>query len=292
MRITRLGAGVDRTGRLDEGAIGRTLGVLAEYRSLLEAYGVAPSCVRVAATSATRDASNQEAFLEGAEEILAVRPEVIEGAEEGRLSYKGATADLDPSDGPYLVADIGGGSTELVAGDPTSPQGSEPAGVVSLDVGCVRLTERFLASDPPSAPELAKARSAVRELLGDVARDRAFCSARRLVGLAGTVSALTVMALGLDSFDERAVHHARVSRRSVSELTEALSTVALGERLQIPNLERERADVIVGGCIVLEEVMDAFGYEELTASESDILDGIAYELLESSPSRARAAPPR
>ena len=307
MRITRLGAGVDRTGRLEDAAIGRTFAVLEEYRRLLDEHGVdtgpGTKSVRAAATSATRDAGNAAAFLDGAESILGVRPEVIEGTEEGRLSYLGATAELDPTTGPYLVVDIGGGSTELIVGHlpsdgvrraPAAAEAVEAAeaaqaveaaeavaAVVSLDVGCVRLTERYLPSDPPTTDELAAAHSAVRELI-DRARDRepAYKTANRMIGLAGTVSALTVMALGLDGFDEKLVHHARISRAEIEDLAARLASVPLAERRQLRGMEVERADVIVGGAIVLQEVMDSFGIGEFTASESDILDGIAFQLLD------------
>ncbi|MHB1987709.1 MAG: DUF501 domain-containing protein [Acidimicrobiales bacterium] len=295
MTITRLGAGVDRTGTLDLAAIERTVKVLEEFGEVIEHHGVART--RVAATSATRDASNSATFLDAAEAILQVRPEVIEGSEEGRLSYRGATASLDPRAGPYLVVDIGGGSTELIIGEvaetvaypagqvvPSRPQPA-PAAVVSLDVGCVRLTERFFHSDPPSSREMAAARARVRELVearilgGSATETGLWRAGRSLIGLAGTVSALTVMALGLDGFDETKVHHAKVSRSSVGELTNRLAGLSLSERRELRGMEVERADVIVGGAVVLEEVMDAFGYTELTSSESDILDGIAAELL-------------
>jgi exopolyphosphatase/guanosine-5'-triphosphate,3'-diphosphate pyrophosphatase len=286
MRITRLGAGVDRSGILDQQAVERTIAVLRDFKRVLEEHGVTPAHVRAAATSATRDASNSGGFLKEAEAILGVRPEVIGGTEEGRLSYLGATASLDPGDGPYLVVDIGGGSTELVVGRPSGATDPTPAALASIDVGCVRVSERFLGSDPPEPRELADARAAVRELVEGVMEGNdggesreAWRAGKRLIGLAGTVSALTVLALGLDHFDATRVHHARVSRQTIAELTDRLAAVSLADRLLIPGMERERADVIVGGALVLEEVMDAFGYDELTASESDILDGIAFGLL-------------
>jgi exopolyphosphatase/guanosine-5'-triphosphate,3'-diphosphate pyrophosphatase len=285
MQITRLGAGVDRTGHLDEAAIERTLAVLEEFRAVLDEHGVetAPgtTSVRAAATSATRDADNAGEFLDRAETILGTRPQVIEGTEEGRLSYFGATAELDEDDGPYLVVDIGGGSTELIVGRAAAPASDRtPAAVVSLDVGCVRITERYLRSDPPTNEELGAAHRAARELIDEV-RDRepAYGRAKTMIGLAGTVSALTVMALGLERFDEELVHHARVSRERVGELARRLASLPLRERRQLRGMEVERADVIVGGAVVLEEVMDSFGFGELTASEADILDGIAFRLI-------------
>ncbi len=280
MVITRLGAGVDRTGALSGEAVERTLAVLVQYRQLLDRHHVAASHLRAAATSAARDASNAADFLDPAEAILGRRPEVIEGEEEGRLSYLGATAGLDPRGGPYLVVDIGGGSTELILGrsPESSSEAAGPAAVVSLDIGCVRLAERFLHHDPPGPDELAAAHEAVRSLVGAVRDGGSFSGGRRLVGLAGTVSALTVMALGLDRFVEEKVHHARVDRRQVRELAARLASLPLEERRRVRGMEPERADVIVGGAIVLEEVMDAFSFGELTTSESDILDGLAAEL--------------
>jgi len=282
MQITRLGAGVDRTGELDRAAMERTLAVLREFRQLLDELGVeaAAGRVRAAATSATRDARNAAEFVEAAGEILGVRPEVIKGREEGRLAYLGATRGLPEEAGPYLVVDIGGGSTELIAGaEPSAPDGG-PAVVVSLDVGCVRITERYLASDPPTAEELAAARLAARELIESAARAHLeLRSARTMVGVAGTVSALAVMALGLEGFVEERVHHARISRAEVADLARRLASVPLAERRELRGMERARADVIVGGATVLEEVMGTLGYDELVASESDILDGIAHELL-------------
>jgi exopolyphosphatase/guanosine-5'-triphosphate,3'-diphosphate pyrophosphatase len=281
MRITRLGAGVDRTGELDAAAVERTLATLREFRRVLEEHGIeaGPDAVRAAATSATRDARNAAELLEAAGEILGVRPEVIEGREEGRLAYLGATRQLPETGGPYLVVDIGGGSTELIAGAGPPPVGG-PAAVVSLDIGCVRLTERYLVSDPPSAAELADARLAARELIESAARAHPeLRSARTMVGVAGTVSALAVMALGLEGFVEERVHHARISRSEVADLARRLASVPLAERRELRGMERARADVIVGGATVLDEVMGTLGYGELVASESDILDGIAYELL-------------
>ena len=279
MRITRLGAGVDGAGVLESAAIERTLRVLEEYREVLDRAGIEAEDVRATATSATRDAANAADFLEPAAKVIGVRPEVIEGDEEGRLSYLGATASLDPAGGPYLVLDIGGGSTELIVG---SERGNPvPAAVVSMDMGCVRASERFFRSDPPSAEELHQARAAIRSLVEEVRRrDDSWRNARQLVGLAGTVSALTVLALGLDGFDEAKVHHARLSRGDVRRITDRLAAVPLAERRCLRGMEVERADVIIGGALVLGEVMDAFGFGELVTSEADILDGIAFGLLE------------
>ena len=187
MRITRLGQGVDATGRLAPEAIDRTVAVLTEYRAVLDRLGVERDRdrdrVRMAATSAARDAANRDEFFDRAEAAVGVRPELLGGDEEGRLSFLGATAELDPADGPFLVVDIGGGSTEFAVGT------GQPEGVMSVDIGCVRVTEKFLVSDPPAPEELTNALTVVRDYLDDVVRViPAASDAACLVGLAGTVS--------------------------------------------------------------------------------------------------------
>ena len=189
MRITRLGQGVDATGRLAPKAIDRTVDVLREYRGVMDRLGV--ERVRMTATSAARDAANREDFFSAGEAVVGVRPELLDGNEEGRLSFLGATSELDPGDGPFLVVDIGGGSTEFVVGT------REPEGVLSVDIGCVRITEKYLLSDPPTAEELSQAISVVHAYLDDVARELpASLDAPRLVGLAGTGPARTAQRRG------------------------------------------------------------------------------------------------
>ncbi len=274
MIITRLGEGVDATGRLAPQAIGRTLEALAHYREVCDRHGVVR--LRATATSAARDAANSEDLFGPATAALGTRPELIAGTEEGQLSYRGATAGL--SDGPYLVVDVGGGSTELVAG---SADRSSIAAVISLDIGCVRVTERFFASDPPSPDEIAAARAYVAGLLaGALGKLPALCSPKQLIGVAGTVSSLTSMALGLEDYDNAATHHARLSLEVVESLTSELAAMDLAARQERPGMEVGRADVIVGGAIVLSEVMKATGHDELICSETDILDGVAADLLD------------
>ena len=194
MRITRLGQGVDATGRLAPEAIERTTSVLAEYREVMDQHGV--ERVRMTATSAARDADNREDFFVAAEHAVGVRPELLSGLEEGRLSFAGATAELDPADGPFLVVDIGGGSTEFAVGT------EECEGAMSIDIGCVRLTEKFLDHDPPRADELSACLSVVQTYLDDVARDLpAAPAAQTFVGLAGTVSTVAAVELGLAEYD-------------------------------------------------------------------------------------------
>jgi len=272
MTITRLGQDVDRTGRLAPEAIDRVLAALREYRRALDDHGV--DRVRMVATSAARDAANRDDLFDAAEEVLGVRPELLSGDEEGRLSFAGATSELDPGDGPFLVVDIGGGSTEFVVGR------DEPIGVRSIDVGCVRLTERFLRSDPPQAGELSDALSVVRTHLDDVAREvPATLDAARLVGLAGSVTTVAAVELGLPRYDRDRIHHFRLSRAAAEDVFRTLATEARADRRANPGLEEARVDVIVGGALVLVAVMRYFDFDECLVSEADILDGIAASLL-------------
>ncbi|MCU1494890.1 MAG: hypothetical protein JWO62_2654 [Acidimicrobiaceae bacterium] len=277
MRITRLGEGVDRTGALSPEAIERTVAALREFREIMDAAGIV-RC-RATATSAARDAQNAPQLFDAAEEALGTRPELLEGHEEGRLSYRGATRELPSSDGPYLVVDLGGGSTELVVGPPNGEDGGG-ATAVSLDVGCVRVTERFLKSDPPEVSEIADAAAYARGLVdAALEREPALGRARRMVGVAGTVSTLAVLDLGLERYSREQVHHAVISRARVAALAGELLAETSAERAKRPGIEQGRADVIAGGALVLAEIMAATGHDELVVSESDILDGIAAELL-------------
>jgi len=283
MVITRLGRGVDEARRLAEDAMARTLDVLTRYRAVIDRHGA--SRARAVATSAVRDAANGGEFLDRAAAVLGVRPELLSGRAEGTLSFRGATGGLDPGEGPFLVVDVGGGSTELVLG------GGAPEPVaVSMDVGCVRVTERFLASDPPTPAELRAGREEVSSLLAAATGQldelaasvgaSGVTAARRLVGLAGTVSTAAVLDAGLATYSREVVHHRVLRRDRVQAQLERLAGMAHASRLGVPGLEPERADVIVGGLLVLVGVMEHFGFDELLASEADILDGIVSGLLE------------
>src|SRR5215210_57797 len=200
MRITRLGQGVDASGELAPEAVDRTIEVLREYRRVMDEHGV--ERVRMTATSAARDAANRDVFFTRATEVVGAAPELLSGEDEARLSFLGATAELDPAEGPFLVVDIGGGSTEFAVGT------TRPEGVLSVDMGCVRITEKFLHRDPPAPEELSQALSVARDYLDDVARDvPAVLDARRFVGLAGTVTTVAAVELGLASYDPERVHH-------------------------------------------------------------------------------------
>ena len=272
MRITRLGQGVDATGRLNEAAIERTLEVLREYREVIDRHGVTK--IRMAATSASRDASNRDEFFEAAYEILGVMPEVISGEEEGRLSFLGATADLDPELGPFLVCDIGGGSTEFVFGT------TEAESTISVDMGCVRITEAWFHHDPPTAEELSQAISVIEIYLDDVLREIPnLGEARTFVGLAGTVSNTASVELGLAEYDREQIHHFVLTKPAVEDVFRTLATESIAERKENPGLEEQRADVIVGGLCVLVATMRRLGLSNCLVSESDILDGLAMSLL-------------
>ena len=267
MRITRMGEGVDATGRLAPQAIDRVVGVLREFRSSMDRHGV--TRCRVTATSAARDAANRDEFFDVAEAVLGHRPELLSGIEEGRLSFAGATTDLDPVDGPFLVLDIGGGSTEFVVGT------SEVEGTLSCDIGCVRLTEQWIEHDPPLPEELVACLSIAEGHVDDVLRVvPTAAGARTLVGLAGTVSCVAAVEIGLATYDRDRIHHFRLSREAVEDVFRTLATETRAERLENPGMEEDRADVIVGGVAILVKVMRQMGFDECLVSESDILDGL------------------
>lgn len=273
MTITRLGQGVDGDRRLHPDAIARTLAVLDQYGAAARALGV--EAIRATATSAARDATNRDDLFDPARSALGVRPELLSGEEEARLSFLGATASLAEvgAVAPYLVVDIGGGSTEFVLGT------DAPVGLISIDVGCVRVTEQFLHSDPPAPEELSAAVSVVRDHLKDVEREIGDLRvAKTLVGLAGTVSTVAAVEQGLAAYDRDRIHHFRLTRAAVEDVFRTLATESAEERRQNPGLEPERADVIVGGVIVLASVFRAFGFDEMLVSEEDILDGLVRDL--------------
>jgi exopolyphosphatase/guanosine-5'-triphosphate,3'-diphosphate pyrophosphatase len=270
MRITRLGQGVDATGRLDPEAIARCTAVLAEFRLVMDDLGVGRG--RLVATSAARDAANGPTFLQEAGEATGLVPELLTGIDEGRLSLAGAVADLDPSEGPFLVLDIGGGSTELVTGDgPDDPD----LDAVSLQLGCVRLSERFLTDDPPTPAQLAAARAeADAQLENAVAAHPSFSTANRLVGLAGTVSTLASVHQGLTVYDRDLVHHTVLTVDDVRRWAHTLGAETVEDRLARPGMVPGRQDVIVGGALILDAVMERMGFVECLVSEADILDGL------------------
>jgi len=278
MEIVRLGEGVDRTGRLAPAALERTFAALASYAATIERLEV--ERVRMVATSATRDATNRETFMTGVERVLGVTPEVVSGTAEATLSFVGATRELRRSGRqqmsgrpPYLVVDIGGGSTEAVLGT------DEVVASRSVDVGCVRLTERHLLGDPPTPAQVAAAEADIDAALDLVAADVPLASARTLVGVAGTVTTVAAMALGLPAYDPDAIHGARVTTDQVAAVTTDLLLMTHAEREAIPVMHPGRVDVIAAGALVLRAVLVRVGLGTIVASEHDILDGIAWSLV-------------
>ena len=334
MEIVRLGQGVDATGHLAPGALVRTFGVLAEYARIIS--DTSASAVRMVATSATRDAANSAAFVGGVTRILGVPPEVLSGAEEAFLSYTGATAELArPGPGsdwlaadwlapPYLVVDIGGGSTEFVLGGeqpggarPGSPRpgaataggsgaaggsaaavgraagsaaavglavGQPPAGpaltAVSVDIGCVRMTERHLRCDPPTEPEIAAATADIDAAIATAAARVPAERAHTLIGLAGSVTTVAGIALGLPGYDASRIHHARVPANTVHAVARMLLGQTRAQRGLIGVMHPGRVDVIGAGALVLDRILARLGFAEVVASEHDILDGIAWSLVD------------
>jgi exopolyphosphatase/guanosine-5'-triphosphate,3'-diphosphate pyrophosphatase len=269
MNITRLGQEVDRTGRLAEAAIERSLRVLEQYGDLIRAHGA--ERVRATATSAARDADNREQFFGPAERALGVRPECIPGEEEARLSFQGATYELDPARGPFLVVDIGGGSTEFILG------ARAPEQLISVDMGCVRMSERHLHSDPPAAEELDACCADVRQTLNDVRRTVDVKRAKCMVGLAGTVTALSYLKLGLKHYDPAQSHHMTLTRGDVESMFKQLASLDDAGRRAIL-AEPKRSGVIVAGSAVLWTILRELEIDELLVSETDILDGLAASL--------------
>lgn len=276
-KITRLGQGVDAAGKLVDEAVERTVSVLRGYREVMEANDVAEGRVRITATSASRDAANREEFFDAAEAAVGARPELITGDEEARLSFLGAAADLDPDDGPFLVFDLGGGSTEFVYGT-GGPEGEVEA-AISVDIGCVRLTERFFQQDPPAAEDLSAAISYTDTWLDDVVRAiPQAAEARTVIGLAGTVTTVAAVELGMAEYDRDATHHFRLTKDAAEDVFRTLATEKRADRIHNPGLEEARADVIVGGCCALVAIYRRLALEEILVSEADILDGLARSL--------------
>ena len=279
MEIVRLGQGVDRTGRLAPEAIERTRQALARYAGRCAELGVERT--RMVATSATRDAENRADFRAMVLATLGAEPEVITGEEEARLSFAGAVRGLGSLGAvpPFLVTDIGGGSTELVLG------GGSVDAAHSMDVGCVRLTERHLRDDPPAAEQIAAAESDVRAAIAVARKDVPVEKARTLVGLAGSVTTVAGIALGLPAYDADRIHLSRISADDVRRVTADLLAATRAERAAIPVMHPGRVDVIGAGALVLRVIVDEVGADEVVVSEHDILDGIAWSLLDTGTAR-------
>lgn len=270
MRVVRLGEGVDRTGEFAPAALDRVRAALADYAATCRGLGVAAT--RLVATSATRDARNREAFVQLVTEVLGVGPEVVTGDEEAALSFDGATRGLDAADGPFLVMDIGGGSTEFVLGT------SAVTAALSVDVGCVRLTERHLAGDPPTAAQVQAARADIEQALARVRAAVPVERARTAIGLAGSVTTVAALALDLPAYDPLRIHLSRVTAAQVREVTQRLLAMTRRERAELPVMHPGRVDVIGAGALVLQQAMEGLGLDEVLVSEADILDGIAWSV--------------
>ncbi len=274
MRIVRLGEGVDRTGRLAATAIERTRVALADYADAIDRHGA--TAVRMVATSATRDAANRDDFATMVRGVLGAGPEVITGAEEAALSFAGAVAGLRAPAFPVLVADIGGGSTELVLGS-SSADGELRSH--SMDVGCVRMTERHLRDDPPTPAQIAATETDVRAAIAEAARDVPVRDAATFVGVAGTVTTVAAIVHGLAEYDADVIDGLTMTAAQVDDVTRRLLAMAHAERAALPVMHPGRVDVIGGGALILRELVEAVGVTSVVASEHDILDGIALRLL-------------
>ena len=271
MEIVRLGQGVDETGQFHPDAIARTLAAVDKFALEIAKRGVQK--IRFCATSATRDATNRHLFVDGVRERLGIEPEVISGEEEATLSFIGAIQDLSPSDGPFLVVDIGGGSTEFVFGT------THVEFAKSVNIGCVRMTERHFTSDPIQAKEIEKARSDIQVAIAMAAALVPITKAKTLIAVAGTATTVAAAALNLPEYDRYTIHLARISSAQVHNASEMFLAQNREQRLALGYMHPGRVDVIPAGSLVLSEIMKATGATEFVASESDILDGIARSIV-------------
>jgi len=270
MEIVRLGQGVDQTGEFHPDAIARTLAAVDLFAAEIAKRGVQK--IRFCATSATRDAINRHLFVDGVRERLGIEPEVISGEEEAALSFAGAIQDFQPSDGPFLVVDIGGGSTEFVFGT-TSVEAAK-----SVNIGCVRMTERHFAQDPATPQQIELARTDIQEAIAKAAEIVPITKAKTLIAVAGTATTVTAAALNLSEYDRYAIHLSRISSEQVLATSHMFLITTRDQRLALGYMHPGRVDVIPAGSLVLAEIMQATGATEFVASESDILDGIARSL--------------
>jgi exopolyphosphatase/guanosine-5'-triphosphate,3'-diphosphate pyrophosphatase len=270
MEIVRLGQGVDETGQFHPDAIARTLAAVDKFAAEIAKRGVEK--IRFCATSATRDATNRHLFVDGVRDRLGIELEVISGDEEAALSFAGAIKDLDPSNGPFLVVDIGGGSTEFVFGTSTVEAAR------SVNIGCVRMTERHFASDPATVQQIESARTDIQAAIAQAAAVVPITQAKTLVAVAGTATTVAAAALNLPEYDRYAIHLSRISAQQTHDAATMFATSTREQRLALGYMHPGRVDVIAAGSLVLSEIMKATGATEFVASESDILDGMAFSL--------------
>lgn len=270
MEIVRLGQGVDQTGQFHPDAIARTLNAVDKFASEISKRGV--ERIRFCATSATRDATNRDLFVSGVKERLGIEPEVISGEEEARLSFSGATRELPDSLDPFLVIDIGGGSTEFVLGH------REVSAAKSVNIGCVRMAERHFVHDPASNQEIESARTDIKSAIAEAANVVRIKEAKTLVAVAGTATTVAAAALELEQYDRYAIHLSRISAQRTHEVTQMFLQMTRAERASLGYMHPGRVDVIGAGSLVLSEIMNETGAKEFLASETDILDGMAWSL--------------
>jgi exopolyphosphatase/guanosine-5'-triphosphate,3'-diphosphate pyrophosphatase len=270
MEIVRLGQGVDETGQFHPDAIARTLAAVDKFAAEIAKRGVEK--IRFCATSATRDATNRHLFIDGVRDRLGIELEVISGDEEAALSFAGAIKDLEPSNGPFLVVDIGGGSTEFVFGTSTVEVAR------SVNIGCVRMTERHFANDPVTSEQIELARTDIQAAIAQAAAVVPITKAKTLVAVAGTATTVAAAALELPEYDRYAIHLSRISAQQTHDAAAMFATSTREQRLSLGYMHPGRVDVIAAGSLVLSEIMKATGATEFVASESDILDGMAFSL--------------
>ena len=271
MEVVRLGQGVDKTGQFHPDAIARTLAAVDIYAAEIAKRGVEK--IRFCATSATRDATNRDLFIEGVFERLGIRPEVISGDEEARLSFMGATKDLPASDGPFLVIDIGGGSTEFVFGTESVEAAK------SVNIGCVRMSERHFTGDQPDPGQVASATEDIDEAIAQAAKLVPITKAKTLIAVAGTATTVAAAVLDLPEYDRYAIHLSHISAEKVHQVSQSFIKMDRAQRESLGYMHPGRVDVISAGSLVLSRIMRATGAAEFVASESDILDGMAWSLV-------------
>jgi exopolyphosphatase/guanosine-5'-triphosphate,3'-diphosphate pyrophosphatase len=270
MEIVRLGEGVDRNKQFAPAAIERTLRAVSEFALEIKRRGA--TRIRFCATSATRDASNRDLFINGVFEILGVKPEVISGDEEAQLTFEGAVRQLHPSDAPFLVVDIGGGSTEFVIGK------SAVEAAKSVNIGCVRMSERHFSSSPPSIDSITSAIDDIDGAIDAASVVVPISEARTVIAVAGTATTVAAAGLGLDSYDRYAIHLSRIPSSKVSEITERFLKMKRDEIAALAYMHPGRVDVIAAGSLILDRILKRIKAAEFVASESDILDGIAWSI--------------
>lgn len=270
MEIVRLGQGVDQNRAFAPDAIERTLNAVAQFSEIIASKGVTE--IRFCATSATRDASNRALFIEGVREILGVEPEVISGDEEARLSFMGAVREMHPSGAPFLVVDIGGGSTEFVFGS------ESVLAAKSVNIGCVRMSERHLRAMPPSSEGIAAAIEDIDKAIQEAAMSVPIREAQTMIAVAGTATTVAAAALDLAEYDRYAIHLSRISAAKVTEVSQRFMTMNRSQIAGLEYMHPGRVDVITAGALVLDRIMKATGATEFVASESDILDGMAWSI--------------